>query len=351
MAHSSGQFFEASFGGKGSHRGNSSFQRCGPVPTFMQAAESAQLAQGHMMRQCPLQTHSKPWHSYSTSPARDATPPAMDRGRVQTGRDGRTTSRDTLAPQGRGAPKVEWMDASGSYPIKVISFIKAQRLVDRGCLSYLVFIRDTSVEPFPMDFVYVVREFLDVFPIDFQGVPPDRGINFDIDLESSTKPIFIPLYHMSLAKLNELKDQLQIRASDIPKIAFKTRYGNYEFLEMYFGLTNSPAAFMELMNAMFRSYQDSFVIVFIHNILVYSNTKEDHDWYLRIVLQRLREEKLYVKFSKNEFWLDFVACLGHVASKEGIRVDPTKIEVVRGWTRPISVTEIRSFAGLVGYYG
>ena len=224
-------------------------------------------------------------------------------------------------------------------------------MVERGCLSYLAFIRDTSVESPPTDSVPVVQEFLDVFPSDLPGVPPDRDIDFAIDLEPGGKPISIPPYHMAPAELKKLKDQLQdllskgfirpsvspwgapvlfvkkkdgtmrmcidyrqlnkvtvknkyplpriddlfdqlqgallfskidlrsgyhqlkIRASDIPKTAFRTRYGHYEFLVMSFGLTNAPAAFMELMNWVFRPYLDSFVIVFIDDILVYSKTK------------------------------------------------------------------------------
>ena len=144
--------------------------------------------------------------------------------------------------------------------------------------------------------------------------------------------------------------KLKIRESDIPKKAFRTRYGHYEFLVMSFGLTNTPAAFMEFMNGVFLPYLDYFVIVYIDDILVYFKTKEDHVRHLRIVLQRLREEKLYAKFSKCEFWLTSVTFLGHVVSKEGIRVDPDKIEAVGGWTRPTSSTEIRSFVGLEGYY-
>ena len=107
---------------------------------------------------------------------------------------------------------------------------------------------------------------------------------------------------------------------------------------------------MELMNEVFQPYLDSFVIVFTDDILVYSKTEEDHVGHLRIVLQRLREEKLYAKFSKCEFCHTSVTFLGHVVSKEGIRVDPAKIEAVRGWTRSTSPTEIRSFVGLAGYY-
>ena len=108
-----------------------------------------------------------------------------------------------------GVPRVEWKSVSGSYPIKVISVICAQRLVERGCLSYLDFIRDTSVEPPPIDSVPVFQEFSDVFPSDLPSVPPDRDIDFVIDLESGTKPISIPPYRMAPTELKELKDQLQ----------------------------------------------------------------------------------------------------------------------------------------------
>ncbi|KAH0672578.1 hypothetical protein KY284_023665 [Solanum tuberosum] len=115
---------------------------------------------------------------------------------------------------------------------------------------------------------------------------------------------------------------------------------------MSFWLTNAPAAFMDLMTRVFRPYLDLFVIVFIDDILVYSRSRSEHEQHLRIVLQTLRDQRLYAKFSKCEFWLESVAFLGHVVSKEGIRVDPTKIEAIRDWHRPTSVTEIRSFVGL-----
>ena len=144
--------------------------------------------------------------------------------------------------------------------------------------------------------------------------------------------------------------QLKVAEQDVPKTAFRTRYGHYEFLVMPFGLTNAPAAFMALMNWVFQPYLDKFVIVFIDDILVYSRSVEEHEDHLRTVLQTLREEWLYAKFSKCEFWLDQVVFLGHVISSRGIEVDPRKIEAVLKWEPPTNVSEIRSFLGLVGYY-
>ena len=119
---------------------------------------------------------------------------------------------------------------------------------------------------------------------------------------------------------------------------------------MSFGLTNAPTTFMNLMHSVFRPYLNSFVIVFIEDILVYSQSQEDHEQHLRTVLQTLREKKLYAKFSICEFSLDSVAFLGHIVSSEGIKVDPTKVEAVHSWPRPSSATEIQSFLGLMGYY-
>ena len=136
----------------------------------------------------------------------------------------------------------------------------------------------------------------------------------------------------------------------MPKTAFRTRYGNYEFLVMPFGLTNAPAAFMDLMNRVFRPYVDQFVVVFIDDILVYSKDAHEHEQHLRIVLETLREKKLYDKLSKCDFWLKEVSFLGHIVFAEGIRVDPAKIEAVVNWKSPQNVTEVRSFLGLAGYY-
>ncbi|KAL4038615.1 hypothetical protein IC575_002237 [Cucumis melo] len=145
--------------------------------------------------------------------------------------------------------------------------------------------------------------------------------------------------------------QLRIRDGDIPKTAFRSRYGHYEFVVMSFGLTNAPAVFMDLMNRVFKDFLDSFVIVFIDDILVYSKTEAEHEEYLHQVLETLRANKLYAKFSKCEFWLRKVTFLGHVVSSEGVSVDPAKIEAVTNWPRPSTVSEIRSFLGLAGYYG
>jgi len=119
---------------------------------------------------------------------------------------------------------------------------------------------------------------------------------------------------------------------------------------MPFGVTNAPGVFMDYMNRIFHPYLDSFVVVFIDDILVYSKTRDEHEEHLSIVLQTLRNRQLYAKLSKCEFWLDKVSFLGHVISQGGIGVDPSKIEVVLKWENPKFVFEIRSFLGLVGYY-
>ncbi|KAA0059807.1 pol protein [Cucumis melo var. makuwa] len=240
------------------------------------------------------------------------------------------------------------------------------------------------------------------------GLPPHREVEFAIELEPGTVPISRAPYRMAPAELKELKVQLQelldkgfirpsvspwgapvlfvkkkdgsmrlcidyrelnkgatvfskidlrsgyhqlrIKDGDVPKTAFRSRYGHYEFIVMSFGLTNAPAVFMDLMNRVFREFLDTFVIVFIDDILIYSKTEAEHEEHLRLVLQTLRDNKLYAKFSKCEFWLKQVSFLGHVVSKAGVSVDPAKIKAVTGWTRPSTVSEVRSFLGLAGYY-
>jgi hypothetical protein len=133
--------------------------------------------------------------------------------------------------------------------------------------------------------------------------------------------------------------QLKIRATGIPKTAFITRYGLYEYT-VSFGLTNAPAYFMYLMNNVFMEYLDKFVVVFIDDILIFSKNEEEHDEHLHLVLQKLRENQLYAKLRKCEFWLKEVSFLGHIISEGGIYVDPSKVKSVLSWNTPQSVSDI-----------
>ncbi|KAJ9547279.1 hypothetical protein OSB04_019822 [Centaurea solstitialis] len=310
------------------------------------------------------------------------------------------------------------------------SIAKARRYIQRGCAGFLVYAmadqakeRKLSVAEVP-----VVSEFPDVFPEDLPGLPPDRQIEFGIDLVPGAAPIARAPYRLAPPELQELSEQLQelsgkgfirpssspwgapilfvkkkdgshrmcidyrglnkvtiknryplpriddlfdqlqgaswfskidlrsgyhqlkVKEADVHKTAFRTRYGHFEFLVMPFGLTNAPAAFMDLMNRVCRPMLDRSVIVFIDDILIYSKTKEEHVMHLREVLEVLRRERLYAKFSKCAFWLEEVQFLGHIINREGIKVDPAKIEAVMNWEIPKAPTEIRSFLGLAGYY-
>ena len=267
-----------------------------------------------------------------------------------------------------------------------------------------------------------------MFPEEFPRLPPQREIEFAIDVVQGATPTSITPYRMTLIELKELKLQLQellqkgsihlsvspwgapvlfvkkkdgtlqlcvdyrqlnkmtvknkyplpriddlfdqlkgasvfskidlrsgyhqlrIKDTDVNKTMFRTRYGHYEFLVMPFGLTNASAAFMDLMNRVFRLYVDQFVVVFIDGILVYSKDWENHDTHLRVVLETLRKAQLYAKLSKCEFWLNEVSFLGHLVSKEGIQADPRKIEVIIEWKPPRNVTKVHSFLGLAGCY-
>nr|GFB24903.1 putative reverse transcriptase domain-containing protein [Tanacetum cinerariifolium] len=144
--------------------------------------------------------------------------------------------------------------------------------------------------------------------------------------------------------------QLRVREEDVPKTAFRTRYGHYEFQVMPFGLTNTPVVLMNLMNRVCKPYLDKFMIVFIDDILIYSKNKKEHEEHLRTILKLLMKEELYAKFSKCEFWIPKVQFLSHVIHSEGIHVDPAKIESIKDWVSPKSPTEIRQFLGLAGYY-
>ncbi|KAL8133741.1 hypothetical protein AgCh_008979 [Apium graveolens] len=277
---------------------------------------------------------------------------------------------------------------------KFLSVIQARRLLRQGCEAYLAHVVDTKKETPILDEIPIVREFPDVFLQELPELPPDREIEFSIDLIPGAESVSKAPYRMAPMEMKELAKQLQelldkgvirpsispwgapvlfvkkkdgsmrlcidyrelnkltiknkyplpriddlfdqlkgacyfskidlrsgyhqlkIKPEDIPKTAFRTRYGHYEFLVMSFGLTNALAAFMDLMNRVYKEYLDKFFIVFIDDILIYSKNPEDHAVHLQIALQKLREKQLYAKFSKCEFWMTEVQFLGHVISKE-----------------------------------
>lgn len=156
--------------------------------------------------------------------------------------------------------------------------------------------------------------------------------------------------HFSKIDLMSGYMQVRIAEEDIPKTAFRTRYGHYEFLVMPFGLTNAPATFQRLMNDVLRPYLDKFVLVYLDDILIYSKTEEEHKEHLGLVLKALREAKLYAKASKCEFGRNQLEFLGHVVSSEGISACPKKIQAIKDWPVPTNITELRSFLGLANFY-
>nr|GEU91148.1 putative reverse transcriptase domain-containing protein [Tanacetum cinerariifolium] len=251
--------------------------------------------------------------------------------------------------------------------------------------------------------VPIVREFLEVFTKDLPGLPPAQKVEFQIDLVPGAAPVawappssspwgapvlFVKKKNGSfrmcidyrklnkltvknrypLSRIDDLFDQLQgsrvyskidlrsgyhqlrVREEDIPKTAYRTRYGHYEFQVMSFGLTNAPTVFMDLMNWVCKPYLDRFVIMFIDDILIYSKNRKEHEGHLKLILKLLKEEELHAKFSKCEFWLSKVYVLGHVIDSEGIHFDPAKIEAIKDWESPKTPIEIRQFLGLAGYY-
>ena len=144
--------------------------------------------------------------------------------------------------------------------------------------------------------------------------------------------------------------QIRIAAEDVPKTAFRTRYGHFQFRVLPFGLTNAPATFQNLMQDIFKDYLDDFVVVFLDDILVFSKTRPDHERHLRLVLNKLREHKLYAKLSKCDFFKQRMPFLGHVLTPDGLQVDEHKIGVIKKWPTPTNVTKLRSFLGLANYY-
>ncbi|GJW83869.1 putative reverse transcriptase domain-containing protein [Tanacetum coccineum] len=212
--------------------------------------------------------------------------------------------------------------------LNIISCTKAQEYLTKGCHVFLANITATKDEDKSkekrLEDVPVVQEFPEVFPEDLpvkNRYPLPRIDDLFDQLQGSSIYLKIDLrsgYH-----------QLRVREEDIPKTAFRTRYGHYEFQVMSFGLTNAPAVFMDLMNRVCKPYLDKFVIVFIDDILIYSKSKKEHEEHLRQILKLLKKEELYAKFSKCEFWISRVQFLGHVIDYRGIHVDPAKIESIK----------------------
>ena len=144
--------------------------------------------------------------------------------------------------------------------------------------------------------------------------------------------------------------QIRVHPTDVPKTAFRTRYGHFEFLVLPFGLTNAPATFMHLMHSIFREQLDDFIVIFLDDILVYSRDLEAHVSHVRKTFEILRQHSLYAKVSKCEFFKTSVHYLGHVVSDHGLSPDPAKVRAVEQWRVPTNVSEVRSFLGLAGYY-
>ncbi|KAM2154746.1 hypothetical protein ACFX1Q_046522 [Malus domestica] len=231
-----------------------------------------------------------------------------------------------------GLPEVTFVGEPSGVRHGIISTMKAKRLLSKGCQGYLAHVVLNDDTPSNVEDVRVVRYFLDVFPEDLPGFPPVRYVKFVIDFLPND--LFDQLRGACVFSKIDLRSgyyQLKIKNEDIPKTAFRTRYGHYEFLMMSFGLTNAPSTFMDLMNRVFQPYLDRFVIVFIYDILVYSKSKAEHARHLKLLLSSLREHQLYAKFSKCEFWLNQVAFLGHVIYAQCIQVDSQKVAAVENW--------------------
>jgi len=144
--------------------------------------------------------------------------------------------------------------------------------------------------------------------------------------------------------------QVRVADEDVHKTAFRTKYGHYEFKVLPFGLTNAPATFMTLMNSAFTGLIDKCVVVYLDDILIYSKSREDHITHLRSVLNILKEQKLYGKMSKCEFFKNSIKFLGYTVSSEGLAVDNKKVEAITSWPKPVSVHDVMSFLGLANYY-
>jgi hypothetical protein len=417
---------------------------------------------GHFIKDCPYQKQNR---SSNQQRSRNS---VQGKGNAATNTVGKSTRKTTriyytqVATTLDGEPVMMGTFLVANHPTIILfdsgashTFI-SKKFVEQHCIAYhesregfkihspggQIFTKEVAYQvpvtlagrDFPTNMIVlkgqdipVVCEFPDVFPEDLPGLPPERDVEFVIELKPGTTPISRRSYIMPPNELAELKTQLQdllekgfiqpssspwgypaifvkkdqtlrmcvdyrplnevtiknkyplpridilfdqltgarvfskidirsgyhqirIRPEDIPKTAFTTRYGLFEYLVMSFGLTNAPAHFTYLMNSVFMPELDKFVVVFIDDILIYSKNEEEHARHLRIVLTRLREHQLHAKFSKCAFWPEEIQFLRHVLSAKGITVDPSKVKDILEWKPPTTVHQVRSFLGLAGYY-
>nr|GEU93158.1 hypothetical protein [Tanacetum cinerariifolium] len=242
----------------------------------------------------------------------------------------------------------------GVSRLKVISCIKARKYIKRCCHLFLAHVTEKKSKEKRLEDVPAIHDFPEVFPDDLPRIAPPRQVEFRIDMVPGAAPIARAPYSLALSDMRELSEQLispaRIKEEDILITAFRTWYGHFEFQVMLFGLTNAPAVFMDLMNRVCKPYLDKFIIVFIDDILIYSKDEKEHGKHLKIILELFKKERLYFKFSKCDFWLDSVQFLGHVIDRNGVHVDPAKIEAIRNWAAPTTPTKVRQFLGLAGYY-
>ncbi|GKA23398.1 putative reverse transcriptase domain-containing protein [Tanacetum coccineum] len=282
---------------------------------------------------------------------------------------------------------MDWLvkhDAVIVYGKKVVHIPQA------SCHLFLAHVTEKKLKEKRLEDVPIICDFPKLFPEELPRLPPPRKVEFQIDLVPGAAPVTRALYRLApsemkelskkdgsfrmcidyrelnkltvknrypLSRIDDLFDQLQgssvyskidlrsryhqlrIKEEDIPITAFRTRYGHFKFQVMSFGLTNVLAMFMDLMNRVCKPYLDKFVIVFIDDILVYSKDEEEHEKHLKIILELLKKERLYAKFSKCDFWLDLVQFLGHVIDRNSVHVDPAKIEAIKSWAAPTTPIE------------
>nr|GEU32155.1 putative reverse transcriptase domain-containing protein [Tanacetum cinerariifolium] len=218
------------------------------------------------------------------------------------------------------------------FRLTIISCSKAQEYMAKGCQE------EDKSEGKQLKDVPIVRDFPEVFPEDFLGLPPARPVEFQIDLIPGAAPVARAPYRWASSEMKELPEQLQ-------------ELSDKGFIRPSHAIrTNKRVVFMDLMNRVCKPYLNKFVIVFIDDILIYSKDKKEHEEHLKAILELLKKEKLYAKFSKCKFWISKVQFLGHVIDSMGIHMDPAKIVSIKDWASPKTPTEIRQFLGLSGYY-